>query len=132
MDFTTAKPIGRDIEADDEQLEFGLGYDHNWILKTSPDEDEAELKLAASVYEPTTGRVLEVRTSEPGIQFYSGNFLDGRLVGKSGQPYVNRGGFCLETQHFPDSPNHPNFPTTILKPGQQYKSQTVFQFSTRS
>lgn len=129
FDFTTAKAIGRDIDEDDQQLTFGLGYDHNWVL--NKDGSEGELTLAAEVYEPTTGRVMTVQTTEPGIQFYCGNFLDGRLVGKSGKPYVNRGGFCLETQHFPDSPNQPNFPSTILKPGDKYSSQTVFEFSIR-
>ncbi|MBT7728962.1 MAG: galactose-1-epimerase, partial [Planctomycetaceae bacterium] len=87
--------------------------------------------LAARVYEPSSGRVMEIHTTEPGIQFYCGNFLDGRLKGKSGKPYVHRGGFCLETQHFPDSPNQTNFPSTILKPGETYESKTVFQFSSK-
>lgn len=129
MDFTTAKPIGRDIAQDTEQLRFGLGYDHNWILNKSGDKNE--LTLAAEVYEPTSGRVLVVQTTQPGIQFYCGNFLDGRLTGKSGKPYLFRGGFCLETQHFPDSPNQPDFPSTILKPDDKYQTQTVFTFSTR-
>ena len=127
FDFTTAKPIGRDVGLDDQQLTFGLGYDHNWVLDKDGNDDA--LTLAATVYEPTTGRVLTVRTTEPGIQFYGGNFLDGRLKGKSGKPYVYRGGFCLETQHFPDSPNQPRFPSTILKPGETHQSKTVFQFS---
>ncbi|MCA9139919.1 MAG: galactose mutarotase [Planctomycetales bacterium] len=129
FDFTTAKPIGRDIGADDEQLKFGGGYDHNWVLNKRG--QTGEMTLAASVYEPTTGRVLEVSTTEPGIQFYCGNFLDGRLKGKSGKQYVHRGGFCLETQHYPDSPNQPAFPSTILKPGDEYETQTVFKFSAR-
>jgi aldose 1-epimerase len=127
FDFTSAKPIGRDIDQDNEQLEFGLGYDHNFVLN----KDDDSLTLAARVHEPTTGRVLEIQTTEPGIQFYCGNFLDGRLKGKSGKPYVHRGGFCLETQHFPDSPNQPNFPSTILRPGEQYKTRTVFKFSAK-
>lgn len=127
FDFTTAKAIGRDIDADNEQLTFGLGYDHNWILNSS--NEAYELPLAAQVYEPTTGRKLTVHTTEPGIQFYCGNFLDGRLKGKSGKSYVHRGGFCLETQHFPDSPNQPNFPSTIVKPGDDYRSTTSFTFS---
>lgn len=127
FDFTKAKAIGRDIEQSHEQLEFGLGYDHNFVVDGTP----GEMRLAARVYEPTSGRVMEVRTQEPGIQFYCGNFLDGRLKGKSGKTYIHRGGFCLETQHFPDSPNQPNFPTTILKPGEEYKTKTVFAFSTR-
>lgn len=129
FDFTTAKPIGRDIEQADQQLEFGGGYDHNWILNGS--EDAAPLALAARVYEPSSGRVLEVHTTEPGIQFYCGNFLDGRLKGKSGKTYEHRGGFCLETQHYPDSPNQPSFPSTILEPGQEYVSLTTFVFSTQ-
>ncbi len=129
FDFTTPKAIGRDIGQQNEQLVFGLGYDHNWILDT--DGQEGELSLAAKVHEPSSGRVMEIYTTEPGIQFYCGNFLDGRLRGKSGKPYVHRGGFCLETQHFPDSPNQPNFPSTILKPGETYDSKTVFKFSAK-
>lgn len=128
FDFRKAKPIGRDIGQENEQLRFGGGFDHNWVLYEST---QSPLRPAAEVYEPTTGRVLTITTTEPGIQFYCGNFLDGRLKGKSGQPYVHRGGFCLETQHFPDSPNQPKFPSTILKPGQTYQTQTVFRFSTR-
>lgn len=130
FDFQTAKPIGRDIDQKHEQLKFGGGYDHNWVLNRP--KGDGELSLAARVTEPASGRVLEVFTTEPGIQFYCGNFLDGRLTGKSGRPYVHRGGFCLETQHFPDSPNQPEFPSTILKPGETYESQTVFKFSTAS
>ena len=129
FDFTKPKPIGRDIGQKDKQLEYGGGYDHNWVLDKGG--QTGEMTLAASVYEPSTGRVLEVSTTEPGIQFYCGNFLDGRLTGKSGKKYVNRGGFCLETQHFPDSPNQPNFPSTILKPGDEYETKTVFKFSAR-
>ncbi|MEM6470358.1 MAG: aldose epimerase family protein [Planctomycetota bacterium] len=129
FDFTTAKAIGQDINQEDEQLTFGGGYDHNWILDKGG--QTGELTLAASVYSPSTGRVLEISTTEPGIQFYCGNFLDGRLKGKSGKPYVYRGGFCLETQHYPDSPNQPGFPSTILRPGEQYESKTIFRFSTR-
>ena len=129
FDFTTPKAIGRDINVENEQLTFGGGFDHNWILDRG--EKDKELTLAARVYEPTSGRVMEIHTTEPAIQFYCGNFLDGRLTGKSGKPYVYRGGFCLETQHYPDSPNQPNFPSTILKPGDQYKSKTVFRFSTK-
>jgi aldose 1-epimerase len=129
FDFTTAKPIGRDIAKEDEQLKFGLGYDHNFILDKG-NEPEG-LTVAAKVYEPTTGRTMEIHTTEPGIQFYCGNFLDGRLKGKSGKPYAHRGGFCLETQHYPDSPNQPNFPSCIVKPGETYQSTTVFKFGTR-
>jgi aldose 1-epimerase len=129
FDFTSGKAIGRDIGQHNEQLKFGLGFDHNWVLDKAG--KEGELTLAARVYEPTSGRVMEIHTTEPGIQFYCGNFLDGRLKGKSGKPYVHRGGFCLETQHYPDSPNQPNFPSTILKPGEEHTSQTVFKFSTK-
>ncbi|GEM_PF-20090 len=129
FDFTTSKPIGRNIDQDNKQLKFGLGYDHNWVL--NKDDAENGLSLAAEVYEPTTGRVLQIHTTEPGIQFYCGNFLDGRLKGKSGKTYVHRGGFCLETQHYPDSPNQSTFPTTILLPDAEYSTQTVFTFSTR-
>jgi aldose 1-epimerase len=128
FDFTKAIAIGARINQDDEQLKFGKGYDHNWVLeKAKP----GTLRPAAEVFEPTTGRVLEVFTTEPGIQFYSGNFLDGTVHGKGGQLYAHRTGFCLETQHFPDSPNHPNFPSTVLKPGETFQSTTVFRFSTR-
>lgn len=129
FDFLTAKAIGKDIEARNEQLEFGGGYDHNWVLNAS--NGDSKLNLAAEVYEPESGRVMKVLTSEPGIQFYCGNFLDGRLTGKAGKPYVHRGGFCLETQHYPDSPNQDAFPSTILKPGDTYQTQTVFEFSAR-
>ncbi|QDU56050.1 aldose epimerase family protein [Aeoliella mucimassa] len=127
FDFTTAKAIGRDIEEENEQLTFGGGYDHNWVL--DKEGKEGEMTLAARVKEPTTGRVLEVYTTEPGVQFYCGNFLDGRLKGKAGKPYVHRSGLCLETQHYPDSPNQPNFPSTLLEPGEKYDTTTVFKFS---
>lgn len=127
FDFTTAKPIGRDIKKDNQQLTYGGGYDHNFVL--DPTVKQQGLTLAAVAKDPKSGRVLTVLTSEPGVQFYSGNFLDGRLVGKSGKNYVHRGGFCLETQHFPDSPNQPNFPSTILRPGETYRSTTVLKFS---
>lgn len=127
FDFRKPKAIGRDIGLPHEQLAFGGGYDHNWVLDRKGDGPE----LAATAYEPTTGRVLEVLTTEPGVQFYCGNFLDGSLRGKSGKAYLHRGGFCLETQHFPDSPNQPKFPDTVLKPGEQFKSSTVFRFSVR-
>ncbi len=127
FDFTTSKPIGRDINQKDPQLQYGLGYDHNFVL--DKDGQDGAMTLAARVMEPTTGRVLEVHTTEPGIQFYCGNFLDGRLKGKAGKPYVHRGGFCLETQHFPDSPNQKHFPSTILRPGAEYRTATTFTFS---
>jgi len=128
FDFTKPTAIGARIRQDDEQLKFGKGYDHNWVLEKSKN---GGLQLAAEVYEPVSGRVLDVLTTEPGIQFYSGNFLDGTAIGKGGVAYGHRTGFCLETQHFPDSPNHPKFPSTELKPGHAYRSTTVLRFSTR-
>lgn len=130
FDFTSAKPIGRDIGEEDQQLEYGLGYDHNFVLNKGA--SSGGLTVAATVYEPTRGRTLEVLTEEPGVQFYCGNFLDGRLTGKAGNSYVYRGGFCLETQHYPDSPNQPAFPNTILRPGETYDTKTVFRFSTKN
>jgi len=127
FDFATAKAIGRDIHQSHEQLRFGLGYDHNFVLNKG--NQFGQLTLAATVFEPTTGRFMEVFTEEPGVQFYCGNFLDGRLVGKSGRAYVHRGGFCLETQHYPDSPNQPGFPSVILRPGEIYKTRTIYRFS---
>jgi aldose 1-epimerase len=127
MDFTRLTPIGARIENDTEQLQFGGGYDHNWVLN----KQGREMTLAATVYEPATGRVMKVYTAEPGIQFYAGNFLDGTITGKEDTVYQHRYGFCLETQHFPDSPNKPNFPTTILRPGQTYESTTVYRFDTK-
>ncbi|MEN8254416.1 MAG: aldose epimerase family protein [Verrucomicrobiota bacterium] len=129
FDFTAAKPIGRDIGQTHQQLEYGGGYDHNFVL--DKEGKEGEMTLAATAYEPTTGRFMEVFTKEPGVQFYCGNFLKGNLVGKSGKNYVHRGGFCLETQHFPDSPNKPDFPNTILRPGEEYETRTVYRFSAR-
>jgi len=129
FDFRQPKPIGRDIGQDNQQLKFGRGYDHNWVLNRTG--GAGDMELAATLYEPTSGRLLEVFTDQPGLQFYSGNFLTGNLVGKSGKPYVHRGGLCLETQHFPDSPNHPDFPSTILRPGETYQTKTVFKFSTK-
>jgi aldose 1-epimerase len=126
FDFTKPTAIGARINQDDEQLVVGKGYDHNWVLNRKGDG----LSLAARVHEPTSGRVLEVFTTEPGIQFYSGNFLDGTITGKQGHVYKLRYGLCLETQHFPDSPNHPDFPSPILRPGKKFQSQTVFKFST--
>ncbi|MBN1782213.1 galactose mutarotase [bacterium] len=127
FDFTEPHAIGERIDIDNEQIRFGPGYDHNWVLnKTSQDT-----MLAATVYEPGSGRFMEVLTMEPALQFYSGNFLDGTLTGKSGQPYVYRSGFCLETQHYPDSPNHDNFPGTVLNPGETYHTVTVYRFSVK-
>jgi aldose 1-epimerase len=125
FDFRKPTPIGARIDAEDEQIKYGPGYDHNFALNRKGDG----LSLAARVVEPTTGRVMEVHTTEPGVQFYTGNFLDGTLAGKGGHVYKWRFGFCLETQHFPDSPNKPSFPSTILRPGKTYTSRTVYTFS---
>ena len=127
MDFTTPTLIGARIDSPYEQLKKGGGYDHNWVLNKTANT----YGLAARAYEKTSGRVMEVFTTEPGIQFYSGNFLDGTLTGKDGKKYEHRSGFCLETQHFPDSPNKPQFPSTVLNPGQSYSSTTVYRFSTK-
>jgi aldose 1-epimerase len=127
FDFTTATAIGARIDQDDQQLKMGNGYDHNWVLSNGT---PGSLFLGAQAYDPHSGRVLEVLTTEPGIQLYTGNFLDG-IHGKDGKVYNRRNAFCLETQHFPDSPNHPNFPTTELKPGQHFESTTVYKFSTK-
>ena len=127
FDFRKPKAIGKDIEEDFEQLKLGNGYDHNFVLNEVPKNREG-LTFAARVVEPTSGRTLEVYTSEPGVQFYGGNFLDGSDTGKSGKAYVRRGSFCLETQHFPDSPNHPEFPSTRLNPGETYTSYCTYKF----
>jgi aldose 1-epimerase len=127
MDFTQATAIGARINQPDEQLHFGGGYDHNWVLNG----EDGRLTLAATVYEPTTGRVLDTYTTQPGLQFYTGNFLDGTLIGKNGQHIHKRTGFCLETQHFPDSPNQPGFPSTVLKPGETYAQTTIYRFGVR-
>jgi aldose 1-epimerase len=124
LDFSAPTPIGARIAADDEQLRYGMGYDHTWV----PDKPPGVLALAARVYEPTTGRLMEVSTTQPGIQFYSGNMLDGSLTGKGGQVYARHSGLCLETQHFPDSPNQPRFPSTVLRPGQTYRQTTIYRF----
>ncbi len=125
FDFRTPHLIGERIAKDDQQLKYGLGYDHNFVLNKSKGTH-----LAARVQDPESGRVLEVWSQEPGVQFYSGNFLDGTLTGK-GRTYAYRSGFCLEPQHFPDSPNQPTFPSTILKPGEQYSTQMRFKFSVK-
>lgn len=127
FDFTTPHPIGERVNADDEQMKFGGGYDHNWVLNNQ----DGSLAPAVEVFEPASGRVMEVLTTEPGVQFYCGNFLDGKNVGKSGKPYQFRNGFCLETQHYPDSPNQPSFPSTIIRPGKPYTSTTIYRFSSR-
>ena len=126
FDFTTAKSLGRDIGQENEQLAFGGGYDHNFILK-----NKGELALVARLSEPVTGRVMEVFTTEPGLQVYTANSLTGKGtdIGKGGKPYGSRSAICLETQHFPDSPNQPRFPSTVLNPGQEYRSTTVYRFS---
>ncbi|MCU1262580.1 MAG: aldose epimerase [Bryobacterales bacterium] len=126
LDFTQPHAIGERIDAPNEQLKLGGGYDHNYVI-----DSKSGLAKAAEVYEPSTGRVLEVWTTQPGIQFYSGNFLDGTLKGKGGQVYAKHAGLCLETQHYPDSPNHPKFPTTELKPGQTFHSTTEWRFAAR-
>jgi aldose 1-epimerase len=129
FDFTTSTKIGARIDDNYEQLELGHGYDHNFVLNNKPNENG--LVLAARVHEPTSGRSLEVWTTQPGVQFYSGNFLDGSVTGKEGHVYKRRYGLCLETQHFPDSPNHPDFPSSILKPGEKFHQTTVFKFSAK-
>jgi aldose 1-epimerase len=126
FDFRKPTAVGARIEADDEQIKRGGGYDHNFVIERAG----TDLQLAATVSEAKSGRVLEVWTTEPGVQFYTGNFLDGTVAGKGGVAYPKRSGFCLETQHYPDSPNHAAFPSTRLDPGQQYKTSTVFKFKT--
>jgi aldose 1-epimerase len=124
MDFRTPTRIGERINADYEQLKKGLGYDHNWVLNKTTNA----LTVVASVEEPTTGRVMDVLTTEPGLQFYSGNFLTGKNIGKNNHPYIYRSGFCLESQHYPDSPNKPEFPSTMLEAGKKYSTTTVYKF----
>jgi aldose 1-epimerase len=126
FDFTKPTAVGARIEAADEQIKFGMGYDHNWVLN----KGAGGLTKAAEVHETKSGRVMEVWTTEPALQFYTGNFLDGTLHGK-GKTYVRRGALCMETQHYPDSPNQPSFPSTELKPGAQYHTTTVYRFSAR-
>ena len=127
FDFSKPTAIGSRIEQNDEQLKLGKGYDHNWVLNRKG----SGLSLAARVEEPTSGRVMEVYTTEPAIQFYTGNFLDGTIKGKGGKVYGHRAAFCLETQHYPDSPNKPSFPSTELKPGQTYHTTTIYRFSAK-
>jgi aldose 1-epimerase len=127
FDFRIATAIGARINGDDEQLKLGKGYDHTWVINGRA----GSLRQAAIAYEPKSGRVMEVWTTEPGVQFYTGNYLDGTITGKAGKPYPRRSGFCLETQHYPDSPNQPNFPTTTLKKGAVYRSTTIYRFSAR-
>ncbi|MCB0638700.1 MAG: galactose mutarotase [Lewinella sp.] len=127
FNFQTPMPIGSRIHFDTKQLRHGKGYDHNFVLN----RDGAGMELVASVYEPESHRLLEILTVEPGLQFYSGNFLDGSNVGKGGIPYEFRTGFCLETQHYPDSPNHPEWPSTLLRPGETYETHTIYRVSVR-
>lgn len=125
MDFTTAKEVGADIKNFDfEQIKNGNGFDHNWVLNTAGDISKEAVKLVA----PSTGVTLSVYTNEPGIQFYSGNFLDGTVTGKNGAVYNQHAGLCLETQHYPDSPNKPQWPSVILLPGEKYSSRCIFKF----
>ncbi len=128
LDFRTPHPIGERIDADHKQLRLAAGYDHNYCLNQ---EQEGELTFAARAEDPASGRILEVWTTEPGVQLYAGNFLDGTLKGKGGCMYARRSGFCLETQHYPDSPNQPQFPNTILRPGKTFTSQTIYKFPVR-
>ncbi|WP_347841058.1 aldose epimerase family protein [uncultured Draconibacterium sp.] len=127
LDFTTPHVIGARIDNPNEQLQFGNGYDFNYVIN----KESNELAFAASAFDPESGRLMEVYTTEPGVQLYTGNFLKGEEIGKSGKAYEKRFGFCLETQHFPNSPNQANFPSTLLKPGEQLKSTTIFKFSVK-
>ena len=127
MDFRTSSAIGAHINDKYEQLRFAGGYDHNWVLR----DYNKQLRKAAEVYEPTSGRVLTLLTDQPGLQFYTGNFLDGKAKGKNGVAYQFRTGFCLEAQCYPDSPNKPNFPSAVLRPGEVYHQTTIYQFSTK-
>ena len=133
FDFRSPTPIGARIDADDIQLRYGRGYDHNFVLnkggKGGKGGTAGDMTLAGRVYEPTSGRMMEISTTEPGLQFYTGNYLDGSLHGKQGVVYRHRYGFAMETQHFPDSPNKPGFPSTILRPGAEYRSRTMYAFS---
>jgi aldose 1-epimerase len=136
FDFRTPITIGARIDSDDEQLKIGMGYDHNFVLRkdsasATGNDTLLKMTLAATVYEPASGRVMQVYTSEPGLQFYTGNFLDGTLHGKNGVAYQRRSGFVMETQHYPDSPNEPKFPTTILRPGSEYHSKSMYRFLVR-
>jgi aldose 1-epimerase len=128
FDFRSPMTIGARINDIHDQLVLGNGYDHNWVLNK---EKNGELSLAATAHDPSSGRFMEVYTTEPAMQFYTGNNLIGTLIGKSGKPYVARSGFCFETQHFPDSPNKPQFPSTILRPGETFQSSTIYRFSLR-
>ena len=129
MDFTTPHVIGQRIGDPMSQLRLGGGYDHNYIL--NKDQSGKQMTFCASLLEPASGRFMECFTTEPAVQLYTGNFLTGRIIGKRGNPYNYRGGICLETQHYPDSPHHPNFPNTLLKPGETLKSTTIYKFSVK-
>ncbi len=124
FDFSSFKSIGEDINANHQQIINGNGYDHSFVIKGEP----GELRYACTVKEPASGRMLEVWTTEPAVQFYTGNFLDGTITGKDGKVYPQRSGFCLEAQHYPDSPNHPDFPSTVLNPGETYTQTTIYKF----
>jgi aldose 1-epimerase len=126
FDFTKPRRIGELIDKDDEQIKFGGGYDHNFVFSQPAN---GSMRPAGRVTEPTSGRIMEVSTTEPGVQFYTGNFLDGSIKGRGGKPYVKRSGLCLETQHYPDTPNTPDFPSVVLRPGQTYKTSTQYTFS---
>ena len=127
FDFRKPTTIGARINNDDEQLKFGNGYDHNWVVN----KPLGKLSLQARVYEPTSGRVMEVMSTEPGLQFYTGNFLDGSITGKSGKVYQRRSGLCMEPQHYPDSPNKPGFPSVVIRPGEVYKNTIIYRFSVK-
>jgi aldose 1-epimerase len=127
FDFRQPTAIGARIDDNNQQLKNGKGYDHNWVLKRKG----GGLEFAARLTDPKSGRSMDIATTEPGLQFYSGNFLDGTIKGKGGHVYGLRTGLCLETQHYPDSPNQKNFPSTILEPGKVYESKTVFTFSAK-
>jgi aldose 1-epimerase len=131
FDFRMPKPISKGLRSDDPQVVIGRGWDHNWVLNRPSFEDKS-LIFAASVFEQKSGRVLEIWTTEPGIQFYSGNFLDGTVYGTSHRAYRQGDGLALETQHFPDSPNHDNFPSTVLRPGDTYETTTIFKLKVRT
>jgi aldose 1-epimerase len=124
MDFTHPATIGRQLDAEDEQIRKAKGFDHNWVLRRG----SSDLPMAASLFEPESRRGIEVYTTQPGLQFYSGNYLDGSLIGKAGQRYEQHAGLCLEAQHFPDSPNHPRFPSTVLTPVEVYRATTIYKF----
>jgi aldose 1-epimerase len=129
MDFTTPRVVGDRINSEFLPIKVAGGYDHNYIL--NKDQHKAEMTLCGTVYEPQSGRFMEIFTKEPAVQFYTGNFLDGSLTGKSGKKYEHRYGMCFETQHYPDSPNHPNFPNTVVNPGDTLKSTTIYKFSVK-